>query len=465
MRIWVIVAAALAFGAPATVEADPRFEPQACADAALKAGARCGVVRVFEDRSTAQGRTIDLSIVILPATGPGPHLPPLFTVSGGPGEATNRNVSFYAEAGMAYRVRRDVVMLDQRGTGRSNALICPEIAAEPETAEMFSRAYVEGCRRHLEPRADLRMYGTDAAVADMEVVRSALGYQRIDLVAGSYGTTLAMRYISAHPDRVRAAILSGAAPTFAMPPQHHATAAYRAIRLIWADCAADAACHAAFADPARDLDLAVAHLAKSGELKPERFTEALRSIMYSAAGSRSLLYLVHRAGAGDMAPFMEATGGAALGSTFADGLYLSITCTESLGLMDYAAAAKAARATPFGDYRLRRQLEACKNWPVAQLPADHLTPVKAPAAILFVSGYLDPVTPPEWAAEAAKGFPNARQLVLRYSGHNVRGLSNLDTCYDGLMIRFLDNADAAGLDARCVADLRPPPFITSAPAK
>ncbi|MDB5691712.1 MAG: Hydrolase, alpha/beta hydrolase fold family [Alphaproteobacteria bacterium] len=439
----------------------PVFVPHPCADAQVGRAGRCGTVRVPEDRARPGGRAIALNLIMLPATSPGPHLPPLFDIDGGPGLPDTKNAVFYLTDGPAYRARRDIVLVDQRGTGGSNPLPCPQLAAaEAGDAEMLPIAAVEACRRALAARADLRRYGTREAVADLDAVRAALGYERIDLFALSYGTTVALRYLATYPGRVRAALLWSVSPPAARPPLHHAEAGARALRLLFAECAAEAACKAAFPDPEGDFRQALRRLpAIAGAPPPAVFAERIRSLMYSPAGARRIPSILHQAAAGDLAPFHAATGGGGgVGSLLADGMFLSVTCAEGIGLIDYAPAAAAARATLFGDYRLRRQRDACRHWPKGAVAPGHLAPVSAPAAVLLISGRLDPVTPPEWAAEVAAHLPHSRQLIIPEGGHLIEGLSAAGGCFDALVIRFLDSADPAAVDGSCLAQMQPPAF-------
>jgi pimeloyl-ACP methyl ester carboxylesterase len=445
------ILAAAALAAPAFVER-PCTKPEL-----VQAAARCGTVTVPENRVAARGRRIALNLTILPAQGPA-TLPPLFDIEGGPGLPVSKNAEFYLTFGAGYRQSRDIVLLDQRGTGGSNGLMCPELsAANDPFAPMFPPEKVVACRASLEPRADLTRYGTAEAVADLEDVRRALRYQQIDLFALSYGTTVALRYLASFPGKVRAAVLMVAVPATAMAPRFHAQAGEQTLRAIFADCAADPACRFAYPDIAGDLAKAVALRQGKSDPPPEIFLEKLRSSAYSTAGARSLPYVIRRAATGDLSPF-KAASASPLASLYADGMFLSVTCTESYALMDYNKAAAEARATIFGDYRLRRQRDACKAWPAGKPARDHLRPVRSDAAVLFIAGDRDPVTPPEWAHQAARTLPNARVLTIPFGGHVLDGLSAVDTCFDPLAIRFLTTADAKTLDTSCVATMQPPPF-------
>ena len=437
------------------------FVEKPCSDPALAAIARCGSVAVPENRARPSGRRIALNLVVLKSASANPDLPPLFDIDGGPGLAVTKNARFYATDGAAYRARREIVMVDQRDTGGSNPLACPELAA-PEGAfqPMLPVDAVKRCRELLKPKADLRHYLTADAVADLDEVRTALGYGKIDLIGLSYGTTVALRYMATYPGQVRAAVLMGVAPPTAMPPALHAPAAEGAIRLLDAQCKADTACGKMF-DLLGDMDRAMAGLkSRRADLEPEIFAEKIRSLMYQPATARRIPWIVNRAAAGDLEPFYAATRPSGPGPFF-DGMFLSVTCSEGLALMDYDASAAAARRTRFGDYRLRRQRAACGAWPVGDA-GNFLGPIKTSAAVVLLSGGLDPVTPPAWADVVAQSLPRARHLVIPASGHVFDGLSGIDTCLDPMLVKFLETGDPAAIDPACLATMRPPAFTMSA---
>lgn len=451
MLVELIAVASIALGAPV-------FTDRPCPDSKATDRVRCGTVTVPEDRAKPGGRTIGLNVMVLRAKEE-PTLPPLFDIAGGPGLPAVGPASYYLSDGAAYRAHRDIVLIDQRGTGGSNPLNCPEIdATESGYGPFFPPETVARCRQRLSGEAALERYGTAEAIADLDAVRAALGYEKIDLQGLSYGTNVSLRYIAAYPDRVRAAVLLGTAPPEARPPQHHAAAAQRALTLLFRDCASDRRCRADFPDLDGDMRRALSRLARNGELRPEVFAEKLRLQMYSAEGARRVPRIVHHAATGDLKPFYEATRP---GSRFpySNGMFLSVTCGERLSPAQYAQVSATARKTWFGDYRLRRQRAACAQWPTARVePASE--PVNpSEAAILFISGRLDPVLPPILAEAEARKHPNARHVVIRDGGHIVDSLSGLDTCFDPVVLRFFDNPDLRKLDSRCLVDMRAPPFV------
>jgi pimeloyl-ACP methyl ester carboxylesterase len=181
----------------------------------------------------------------------------------------------------------------------------------------------------------------------------------------------------------------------------------------------------------------------------------MRERMYQPGPARRLPLVIHRAAQGDFAGFMSAPPGGG-GRVLADGLYLSITCAESFPYFDYAEAAAASNAGHFGDYRLRRQRDACAVWdvPAAETPTPH-APLQIPT--LFVSGDFDPATPPAWAAEAQAAFPVSRRVLLADGGHGPGGLANLN-CLVDVQAAFLDAGSFDVFTEGCIATIRRPPF-------
>jgi pimeloyl-ACP methyl ester carboxylesterase len=242
-----------------------------------------------------------------------------------------------------------------------------------------------------------------------------------------------------------------------MPPRYHAEAGERGLKLLFAQCRADPRCGKAY-DPDKDLAAAFARLPTiPGAPSREVFMEKLRSLLYFPLTGRTVPYLIHAAANGDLKPFYDATAQHGP-SLFHEGMYLSATCTETLGLFAYEPAAAAARRTRFGDYRLRQQRAACAEWPRGTVPAHFLDLPKTRAAVLIISGGLDPVNPPQWGASVARALPNARQVIIPESAHLFIGLSGIDTCFDPMVLRFFATADVRHLDTSCVAKMAPPPF-------
>jgi pimeloyl-ACP methyl ester carboxylesterase len=436
----------------------------------------CGKLTVFEDREKRTGRTIDLNIVVLPAFDQKNKTEPLFNLAGGPGAASTDAAGFYAGPGKDYRRRHDVVCVDQRGTGKSNRLAIFR-AKTPSyyLSEMYPVDYVKQMRQSLERRADLAKYTTSIAADDLDDVRAWLGYDKINLFGGSYGTRAVLVYMRRHPGHVRNAILLAVAPTDLKMPLHHSESAARAMDLLLAECEQDAACHAAFPQIRDDWKNVLAQLEKQParveysppgksapmtvEIQRGVFAEKIRSWMYDRDRAARIPLIVHHAATGDFGPFLQHAIAPSIPDFVADGLYLSVTCAEDVPFINPEEAAKLTANNPFGNYRVFQQTRACGMWPRGAIPNDFLEAVRSNAPVLIFSGNMDPVTPPKYGEQVAGHLPNSRHVVIREASHGVDGLTD-PGCIDRIAIEFLDKGDAKNLDVSCVEQMARPPFVT-----
>ncbi|PYL81373.1 MAG: alpha/beta hydrolase [Verrucomicrobia bacterium] len=437
----------------------------------------CGKLTVFENRETRSGRTIDLNIVVLPALDQKTKAEPLFDLAGGPGASSVDRADFYAGPGKEYRRGRDVVCVDQRGTGKSNRLsISREKTPQYYLSEMFPVDYVKEMRHALEKRADLTKYTTSIAMDDLDDVRTWLGYDRINLFGGSYGTQAALVYMRRHPDHVRSAILLAVAPTDLKMPLHHSESAARAMDLLLSECEQDSACHAAFPQIRDDWNNVLAQLEKQParveysppgksaptivEIQRGVFAEKIRTWMYRRDQAARVPMIVHHAANGDFVPFLQQAVAPSIPDFVADGMYLSVTCAEDVPFINREEAAQLTAGNPFGNYRVFQQTRACGMWPRGEIPTDFLEPVSSNAPVLIFSGNMDPVTPPKYGEEVAKHLRNSRHIIIAEAGHGDDGLKD-PGCVDRIAIEFLGKGDAKNLDASCVEGMAPPPFVTN----
>ena len=435
----------------------------------------CGKLTVFENRETRTGRTIELNLVVLPAFDQKNKAEPLFNLAGGPGASSTEQADFYAGPGKEYRRRRDVVCVDQRGTGQSNGLTIPrEKTPQYYLSEMFPVDYVKKLRETLERRADLTKYTTSIAVDDLDDVRAWLGYDRINLFGGSYGTRAALVYMRRHPEHVHSAILLAVAPTDLQMPLHHSESAARAMDLLLGECERDAACHAAFPQIRDDWTNVLARLEKQParvkysppgkaavtvEIQRGVFAEKIRTWMYRRDQAARIPLIVHCAANGDFGPFLDKAIAPSIPDFIADGMYLSVTCAEDVPFIKSEEATKLTAGNPFGNYRVSQQTRACGIWPRGEIPADFLEPVSSNAPVLIFSGNMDPVTPPNYGEEVARHLPKSRHVIIPEAGHGADGLTD-PGCIDQIAIEFLDNGDPKNLDVSCVERMAPPPFVT-----
>lgn len=464
MQLRLAIAAwVIASGAPGG--GGPRLALSPCRPPGAAEDVLCGRLEVSENPAAKTGRRIALDVVVLPALG-AERREPLFDLIGGPGVAATRLAAMYTTETRSYRARRDVVLVDQRGTGQSNGLHCRPRGTPFARAmgEMYPPDYVRECRSELEKKADLRFYTTSISADDLDRVREALGYDTIHVLGTSYGTRLAQEYLRRHGSHVKSMILFGAVPPWASMPLHHAASGHRALDLLCDECAADAACAARYPDLREKLRLVLRRLrqqpvtvSREGEsalLGADVFAEALRRLLYTPASSRLVPKVIHAAAAGDWAPFIAAAPADYPG---ADGAYLSITCSEDVARIDPDEARRLAAGTYLGDYRVRQQMRACAGWPRAQVPADFWDDVRSSVPTLIHAGYRDPVTPPAWADAVAAHLPKATVVLMEHHAHLPDGLAAME-CWDTLVTRFLDEGAVRPDDLACVSRMTAPPF-------
>ena len=452
----------------------PKLKP--CRLAGVDEELLCGNLTVFENRETRTGRTIDLNIVVLPALDQKNKAMPLFDLAGGPGAASTEAADFYAGPGKEYRRQHDVVLVDQRGTGQSNRLSIPqEKTPQHYLSEMYPVEYVKEMRHALEQRADLTKYTTSIAMDDLDDVRAWLGYDKINLLGGSYGTQAALVYMRRHPEHVRSVILLAVAPTDLKMPLHHSESAARAMDLLLGECEQDAACHAAFPQIRDDWKNVLAQLEKQParveyshpgktapttvEIQRDVFAEKIRMWMYGRDKAARIPLIIHHAVEGDFAPFLQQAIKPSIPDFVADGMYLSVTCAEDVPFIDQKEAAELNAGNPFGNYRVFQQTRACEMWPRAEIPADFPEPVRSNTPVLIFSGNMDPVTPPKYGEKVARYLPNSRHVVIPEAAHEVGGLTD-PGCIDRIALEFLDKNDAKNLDVSCVERMARPPFAT-----
>jgi pimeloyl-ACP methyl ester carboxylesterase len=435
----------------------------------------CGRHEVFEDRERRVGRKIALRLAVLPALQREASPDPLVLLAGGPGQGAIDLAGAASRFFRPIRQRREIVLVDLRGTGESHPLACGPGAGDLEW--LAGAIPEEALRRCVETvEADLRLYGTAAAMDDLDEIREALGYERINLWGGSYGTRAALVYARRHPDRVRSVVLDGAAPFGLRLPLHNARGAQRALDRLIDDCAADEACGAAYPRLREAIERLLARLdrapataalrhPRTGEpwtisVTRDFFASALRGFLYVPAHAALLPFVVSAAGRDDFAPFATLVLETATWSveTMSLGLTLSILCSEEVPRIDPAEVDAAVRGT----YVRRSEYDAwsamCRVWPRGVTPDDTDAPLPRAVPALILSGDIDPVTPPEWGEAMAIDFPGSRHVVVPGTGHNT----TFTGCVPDLIARFVERGGAADLDASCVSSLRRPPFVLGA---
>jgi pimeloyl-ACP methyl ester carboxylesterase len=442
--------------------------------------AKCGTLEVYENRATRTGRTIDLNIVVLPATGDKREPDPVVYFAGGPGSAATEDAPGIARDFAKIREHRDLLFVDQRGTGSSHPLNCEfynEADLQSYLGYFFPLEEVRKCRVQLETKADLKLYTTTIAMDDMDEVRAALGYEQLNLFGASYGTRAALTYLKRYPKRVRTAILQGVSPTNHHMPMDFAVQTERAIQGVLAECAADEACNKAFPKLKDEAQSVLAKLVKGPievevqrpnsnervkvKLSRDLAAEAIRYMLYHPAPASAVPLTLHLAAQGNFTPLAQTAlrYRKNLVGTGSNGMYLSITCAEDLPWIKPDEGERLAANTFLGDYRLRQQREACALWPRADIERDYADPVRSDVPVLILTGEWDPVTPPANGDAVSKTLTKSLHIVVPSGAHGLGGLEGVD-CVDRILREFVERGTTEALDTTCVKSIRRRGFAT-----
>jgi pimeloyl-ACP methyl ester carboxylesterase len=454
--------------AVATIELKP------CKPQGIQGDAKCGTLEVFENRASQKGRKIKLNVLVLPAIDPQREPDPLFYFAGGPGSAAVEDAPGIAQILGGMRQHRDLVFVDQRGTGQSNPLNCELFnSADPQSylGSFLPLDDVRKCREQVEPKADLTLYTTNIAMDDLDDVRAALGYEQINLYGASYGTRAALVYLRRHPKHVRTVILHGVAPTNQFMPRNFPQDAERALQGVLSECEADEECRKAFPQAKTDAQRVLEQLLQSPAEAQVKFpqakdpvtvklnrnlaAEAVRYMLYSPGGARRVPLYLHAAAEGNYAPLAQAAlfFRQNLVSTGSNGMYLSVTCAEDLPFVKAADAKQLGANTFLGSYRYDQQSAACELWPRAMIDSKYAEPVRSDKPVLIMTGEWDPVTPPAQGDAVAKTLPNSVHIVVNDGAHGFGGLQGVD-CIQRLMIQFVERGAVKDFDTSCTKNIK-----------
>jgi pimeloyl-ACP methyl ester carboxylesterase len=431
----------------------------------LSTAANCGTVEVLEDRSKPDGRRIGLFVAVLPANTLSPKPDPLVILAGGPGQSAT-SLAPFASRLVEVRRTRDVLLIDQRGTGRSAPLKCDAFGPDDDPAaslEADPLPRATQCVHELAAKGvDVSQYTTHAWVEDLDAVRQALGYPRWNLWGGSYGTRVALEYLRRHGERVRSVVLDGVAPPTLKISLGVWLTREQAIDALFTACETTPSCHKAHPDLRGLLRRILGQLGPDGQdvritdprtgaaetlrLTPAILLAWLHPLTYAPELAVTLPEMLERGAQGDWAPLFAVAQ--MVLADFAEqmnpALHYAITCTEDTPRV---VPEDRARLEGLHSKAIAEQVLAiCDVWPKARQPAEATQPVKSDVPTLMLSGALDPVTPPAYAEEVAKALPNSKHVVAGGYGHIV----SPHACGPRLVAAFVDRAGFDKLPASCI---------------
>jgi len=447
---------------------------------ARSARAECAYFPLAENPDNPDGKPVNIHVARLESLSRNKYPDPLLFITGGPGQAASESWVTIQSAFNTLRKNRDVYVIDQRGTGLSNKLDCPE---EPESStDVFTfneAATAERARTCLESlQSNPRYYTTSVAVQDLELIRQKLDIAQWNIYGVSYGTRVALHYLRRFPDQVRTMTLDAVVPPGTALGPGIAIDAENALQAMFDRCREDKACSGAYPQleqGARTLlsdlrdapvDISFENFNK-GTLESTRITEnhvtlTMRMLSYSSHGVAILPNMLHEAYAkNNFAPFARQAElqSENLGQTLATGMHNAIICTEDTGQSGLQNIDEGAlRDTYLGDTALKALDANCRHWPSGIIDDDFHTPVKSDAQVLVLSGGTDPVTPPAYGERAISEMPNALHIVNPFQGHVQVALG----CMPRVVANFIERGKTDDVDFGCLERLRAEPFFVDA---
>ncbi len=465
LKIKLGLLAAAVFVLPAILFAAEVASP--CRVDGIRSEVRCGSVKRALDPANASGVQIDVHYVVVPAVARNKKRDAIFFFAGGPGQSAIKVAPQVMGAFGKLNNWRDIVFIDQRGTGKSAPLMCKPEARVPVLREMMDirnqQPQTLACLEKLKalPYGQLQHFNTTIAMADADAVRAALGYAQINVVGVSYGTRAVLEYLRAFPDRVRSAVIDGVAPPDMGLTESTSVDAPAAMETLLAGCETEAACKLKYPTLRRDwLALLDAPPREVRAINPatgreEPFTldrdmlrAAVRGPLYIPALAAGVPHAVTEAAAGRFTPLVglaAALGGAT--DAMAWGMHFSVVCSE-----DYPRI-KAGNAVDSFSAMYRA---ICAAWPQSPIPAAFYAIPAAQFPVLVLSGGADPVTPPRHGAFAAKALgAKAKHVIVPQAGHGVMSLG----CARDALAKFIDaktETDALAVDFSCVTRIPRP---------
>ncbi|MGX9462760.1 alpha/beta hydrolase [Shewanella sp. A14] len=422
---------------------------------------QCGKITVPENPKQPQGKQIDIHFAILPAIKNTHPDEALLAIAGGPGQSAIENAAGFNRMLSKVRQQRDILLIDQRGTGQSNILTC-----EDDTASLLSMndddldiiTMTEKCLSQID--ADIAQYGSNIALTDFEAVRQYLGYQKLHLYGISYGSRMAQLYMRHYPEALLTVTLDGV-----VPMQQSVVAIgdsiERGLNVLWRDCKSTPACQQQFPDLVDEynkVDQLLANAPISQQVRdPQtdepsdflltrgKFSSAIRMAMYMANIRALIPHAIHQAAQGNYQPILGIYTLTADSAGIAMGMHASVVCGEDIHRITDQMR-KDAKESYISGNMLEGLEKTCQAWPMPKVDDNFSEPIHSDIPTLLLSGELDPATPPNWGALAQEKLTKSKHFIAPYATHGVAGQS----CGNDLVAQLVDQGSVKDIDGECL---------------
>lgn len=368
---------------------------------------------------------------------------PVVWFVGGPGDSAVNDIPGELSALADLVLHRDLVFVEQRSTGSSNPLNCPDFTATLADKAAL-RASVESCLAHLH--GDLRFYTTAMYADDVNQVLGDLHYATANFVGISYGTIAEQVFLLRHPGRVRTLTMISGSPLDVPVYQRAPGNSQLALDDVFSLCQSQPACHRAFP-----------HLA-AGQVYNALFTGDVAPI--------PLIVHTLAAAANKTAAMVELTKAypATPGSAGANQmLFYAFRCDEP-----WASAPPATLSGQRSSFAYQSDLETdqwyqyvCPLIPKSAAAVGHEQLTLSTVPVLAFNGAYDPIEQSRNWAGAQQVFPNSRHITLPGQGHDTN--DTWGVCAGQLTQAFIEQASAAHLNTGCLIAAGPPAFDLTLP--
>jgi pimeloyl-ACP methyl ester carboxylesterase len=421
----------------------------------------CGFVTVPENPNKPDGKQFQVHYVVLPAVKNVNHEEALLAIAGGPGQSAIDNAAGFDAMLSKVRQQRDILLIDQRGTGRSNLLTCDEGAQSPlsfDDDNADTLAETQKCLAKID--ADVTQYGSLNAIKDFEAVRQHLGYKKLHVYGISYGTRMAQLYMRLYPAHLATVTLDGIVPMQQSVLEIGASID-RGFDLLFKDCQETTACHAQFPELKAEFDQVAASLAKApvmenvydpvtGEktmltMTRGKFYGSIRMALYQANVRALVPHAIHQAAKHNFQPILGLYSLTIDNAGMAMGMHASVVCGEDMHRITPAMREQTQHS--FMGKTMLEGLEAtCEVWKVPAVDDSFSEPISSDIPTLLLSGEIDPATPPSWGELAMEKLTNAKHFVAPYATHGVA----YQSCANNLIADLVRSGSVKDLDGECL---------------
>lgn len=452
---------------------DDKLTLENCHLGEIRSQVKCGKLEVPENYQQPNGDTIAVNFAVLPAIDDSEYKAPLMFLAGGPGQAAVELATGLNHVFREVRKTRDIILVDQRGTGESSPLSCDFEAVDnvySSLPDALNPQEVKDCVAQF--KGDVTQYNSENAIRDFDAIRAALGHEKLNIYGGSYGTRAGLVFMRMFPESLESVVLDSVGP-IEVPIGMFGQSGARSFNLLLENCKNNESCNTAFPNLAEEFQAVKVRLAKEVAsidiLHPRlgtptklvidntKFTGNLRFQLYGMEGRSMVPLVIHQAFLGNYQPLIGLMARTEDEQLVYTGLLFNIVCNEDIPRVSEADRAADASNNFDGEDSHSAWDMVCPFFPEYRPSEDFYQSVTADIPTLILSGNLDPVTPPSNGEYSAKSLPNSHHIIVENASHTVA----MSTCASDIINEFLTSKTPKTLDESCLKDIPQETFMTS----